>query len=1637
MGRNRAPSSATPAQRSAAGRSAAAAPQRSETAAAAQALAQRMGNRGFAQWMAKSQGMAHHFGLAPDAVPVHADAAAAGRARALGARGFTDGHAIGLADAAPADAQRTLAHEYAHVAQQRGGNVATAWPVRTRERAERQAEHAAAAVLGARRPQVGAYRADGLLLDGPAPKRTAAGRYTFTVPQVRQWKAAGKNVLYQMYRVHVLNLYPGATEQDVSACLATLGDLYYTGNLENDLKRSEAKNAGKMPVVIMPTLHARIQAWLKKNKSADVPDLDQSKSGSPDGKTDGDGGGGEGSGSGAGKGTGSGSGSGGGDAAQLGLSKDAPQKVDAPDLDAAVDKVKQDIDAAKAVKAKGADGKDHIWPAEVSDPEQRKAILQVMKDIVGEPMKLPEDKPSDVPPRLGSDEAAFLLKIALSDEKTRASIIAKLKGDGGELKGSSGQTLAQTLDTAIANVELDKHAGELGLSIDKAKPSDDPSKQPIENRPVHGRIVNLSGALSPGERAVWKFRVEDDRDAFRVPVIYIAWAAFKQGKDGSTGEKVSSENTMHIPVRDQGLLNDSEFDFTVRETGTYIVKAIVNHNFFRPAYFEEPFVVEEEFAQSDREFKEGHGDIVKSDRGWDAEMYDHGGDFDYRLGRMRTGVLKDDVHATSNAELIESIEKQKKAVKDSIDALIKADPSRKEDLEDAYNDRAAEFDKQIDKIKEKGGSHPLVVRGQFVSRVRDVEDATMNLACTLDEVDSPDGKSTWFHLYLHDATTRANSKVNHFESGPVASVQAAERDLFLQIAEAYPFGTVNVLFQGYDYSKHAPTQNFVQFQKKTDTVGKDIKSVVFDETVDTLVNVVGFVLTLFPLTTAVGITLLVAYNTSKAISENLDDYETGNFEKRKAGIAVADLVINLLPLAPRIVKVGKVAYYVIKGASIGGTVLLMSVVGLESVRQLRNGNIDALARKQQEYEKLKKDNPANPLIANGTLLAEIEKLKKQTGDATVDVFSQLAAQAVFMHVVSTSVEQGLTGLKSGGPVETKLLPGARDRSAAIGGLEEAGGFKHVDGAKPSYDYGTGKITADGNAVKPNEFNPVRNEMVADNAMKEIGLAPAERAKAGPEIAKAGAEVRKGLTTQVITAADGHLVVIVGEHATAAEIHAALRDYKAPEGVKPKPPPPKSFVPVEKPPLGTAPERLGKIVNGQLSETARAKLGPVGVEIVPEGSFGPGKTRAQVVHVDGKTILRFEGEPRPGVMAEEVAHLEQLADPQFKEQTKILAEAAGKDWSTFSDAKKVEAHKARLVLEIEAQKSVIEQLTAGAAGKEPGALAIEVADVDAAYQNLEQLRHKLGETISLAEEVKAGALSDRPDFIDDRPTLTNRKTTNKYPLPPDWSKMNQKDFIKKYRETYPDTTLTDSELRERHRNGMRLNPETGRLKDPTLVDNPTPDIPAIKENPESVPVEDLKLSKAEKKRMQELLDARDKARRARDAALGRGDEEAAAAKARDVNEASRQLGEAHADAYMEEHFPEFEKLYPGDAAKPSRAGDFDQVWIKYGKSKSGKKVVVQVIVIEAKGGTSPLGTRKAGGLVVQQGTGAYFESIVASMEKGTPEMAKVAAIIRDLKPADIEYKLVRTPIAMTPGAKPRSQVLAIEIADFNLAKTLKK
>ncbi len=124
----------------------------------------------------------------------------------------------------------------------------------------------------------------------------------------------------------------------------------------------------------------------------------------------------------------------------------------------------------------------------------------------------------------------------------------------------------------------------------------------------------------------------------------------------------------------------------------------------------------------------------------------------------------------------------------------------------------------------------------------------------------------------------------------------------------------------------------------------------------------------------------------------------------------------------------------------------------------------------------------------------------------------------------------------------------------------------------------------------------------------------------------------------------------------------------------------------------------------------------------------------------------------------------------------------------------------------------------------------------------------------------------------------------------------------------------------------------------------------------------------------------------------------------IHEQSRQLGEHAAEALMS---GKGKKLYPLGKTH-STSGDFDQVW----------KVGDEFHIVEAKGGSSGLGSRQVGeGLRAEQGTIEYAKSIIDNMVKNgaTPEIRKLG---RELEAAlangKVKYVLVRAPVGMEGG-----------------------
>ncbi|MET0342868.1 MAG: polymorphic toxin-type HINT domain-containing protein [Polyangiales bacterium] len=252
-------------------------------------------------------------------------------------------------------------------------------------------------------------------------------------------------------------------------------------------------------------------------------------------------------------------------------------------------------------------------------------------------------------------------------------------------------------------------------------------------------------------------------------------------------------------------------------------------------------------------------------------------------------------------------------------------------------------------------------------------------------------------------------------------------------------------------------------------------------------------------------------------------------------------------------------------------------------------------------------------------------------------------------------------------------------------------------------------------------------------------------------------------------------------------------------------------------------------------------------------------------------------------------------------------------------------------------------------------------------------------------------------------------------------LSVREFTDDYRALNPSSRLTDQQLEDAYNAGERVHPDTGRLRNVSADDAPRIDALHDPRSPfrEDVPLGDL--PRADRQRLGRILAERTRADR-RWQAL----ENDPSASADEVNaaryeviDASRRAGEAAAEAAavrIAAQMPggRLERIYPppNDPNPGSQSGDFDRVFaVRFDDGRP-----TQYLVIEAKGGSSGLGTRMVDGDRAQQGTLLYYMSIVnnmASSPPGSPMHAAGRELSTNMGP-NVHYLHVQLPIERSPA-----------------------
>lgn len=774
--------------------------------------------------------------------------------------------------------------------------------------------------------------------------------------------------------------------------------------------------------------------------------------------------------------------------------------------------------------------------------EQKQKILKLLKDWLGDPQKDDDkDKDKKAPePKLSSAEIQALLQIA--DHPHKDELLKKLKEAS---KGGDGK---QSLEQLLANIMVNEAKERFNETNEGGK------ADPVESRPVHGMITHKDPSIVPNKEVAFYFETQDDRDALRVPWISIKWKAQNDSVERNHNASYKkfmfdeSASSHYSPIREQGLLNDKFFKVKFPEKGVYVIEAIVNHNFFLPnSFFIRVAIEDENTLLKETETEALKGFAKDGDTTYQYKFKDASSSYDE--GTRTIGKIEDSFKGVTKEQQLKIFLSEK----ERIENLVKTYKEQNTPDAAAFVEWATKYlakmeahIQQYTKESEKEGATLVPCKGAFVSRTAGVGTRELLLSCfirkitvrkdavskqgvDLDPIGHPE-----YEVTLLDHTQLFENE-NYTVVQHALTADAAMEKAFVNHSSNYPFGTMSMAFQRFDEATGQLSSEYIKYGKVTDTLGKDIKSVLFSAPMSITVNIAAALLTIFPPTTGAGIAIAVAYNGANTISELEEAESKGTLTTGKVMRGVGSIALDIIPIAGgiakanRIISIGRKTYLAIEAAQFAGQAYLMYQGGMEQVENVRNGVVKDVAELEEEIKQVTSRNPADPQIK--VLQKRQKELITKGQKAIQDTFDSLIAEQGFMMVSMHVLNQAAS----------------RKFGSSKAALQESGLLEHQPGQSLKYDYEKRKITGDSTIANPEDL--IRAEK---SASYDYALAEATKSSQA-DLAQNSTE-RKALVEKLLQYGDveitignenkfktegGKYQLQIGNEAKLADIHAVV------------------------------------------------------------------------------------------------------------------------------------------------------------------------------------------------------------------------------------------------------------------------------------------------------------------------------------------------------------------------------------------------------------------------------------------------------------------------------------------------------------------
>jgi hypothetical protein len=682
-------------------------------------------------------------------------------------------------------------------------------------------------------------------------------------------------------------------------------------------------------------------------------------------------------------------------------------------------------------------------------------------------------------------------------ERQRDRVLAMLRGSGKAPKDvTDSQLSAALLDRLMQQAKFDEEREAAGF---KADPHHSHERPPVFDMPFPARIDQSNGLVLDGEKVEFTLRVDwppaytsDQASEYtwRPMKANVDWL-FEREKGDPKRPKGGERQHSQIDWKHDGHAEHSFKLDPGEDTDVWSVHAFVQHNFFQPNHLVTRVEVKTEtkrLAEMRQEAFQPLGQPTVDDGDYDfstSTFNEWFGDRAYDHGLRFRGELPKDFKRRTPDERKATLETEIKTNEAMLEYLRQ---------EGTHPDAIAACEHYLARLRDaetsmdtdvKEGWQPFELRGTFLGRGNHVPDGPLDLYGAVqrqthrtpgDEFSEPT-EYELVHVQVRDLSRRLEAENYRFEGSGNTFEQALEA-AFIDLCKKYPGGKVSILAEGFEPEGKAATGKTVGFELDTGSAWKDTKAKVFDPVVNVAVNIAGAIASIFA--PEIAIPLLVLYNEAQNVDQLVDELDSGTFTMAKGGMHLAQLGLDVMPLAGRapIFRTSKAAFAVFHVAGLTGQALLMKTQAADQIAQLRDTQVKDMAQLFAQYVDLEKSTQASD-PARAKMKAELdqraEEIRKTALDVWTNAIGNFAAVAVPAHLAGAIHEQVRTG--------------------RITELERAGRFVQHDGVEPHYDRQRGQIVGDQSRMDPAAIDRLTKEQ--DAHMRELGARLADQLGVDP------------------------------------------------------------------------------------------------------------------------------------------------------------------------------------------------------------------------------------------------------------------------------------------------------------------------------------------------------------------------------------------------------------------------------------------------------------------------------------------------------------------------------------------------------------